>query len=1429
MPEISLKEYFAKLNNRLAANAADEVIHHCRYILQSYPKNVTAYRLLGRGLVLNGRWDEGREALRRVLSVIPDDYSAHLGLSEANERMDRADEAIWHLERALEQRPNDKDVIEGLRALYRKYRHVENLKIQLTAVAVARQNLRGGNYAQAIDTLRNALTRMNDRLDLKLLLAQILWQNGSEEEAAEIALEVLKVLPDCLEANKIMAKLWLSVERPSDAQRFVNHLESVDPYLAVELVQGYPPDDDVFSLDELDYVRSAQSELASDRPDWLQQISSTPTSTAEVTKAETSDEWSNWASGMLGNNKPAEPAPKTPPPSPSKMVSARFEAMKNEESDSPGGMTDLFGKTEDADSEELSSIFAGDHSDEEDPMAWLHDAGVQIVEDDNETSAEPSYNSLFGDDDDDGPLPEEENPLAWLQSANDTLNDDSSSTTEEETPSWLYGDNSSEFADAEDEAVMSESLDWLQQDDLLNEALGMDSLNADPSDSTLIQMRTPASEDPAALDEPSAPAPRRGLTSMLQETNFDWTNKQDDSGSSDDEMDDWLNQFGPSEPRKAVTETPDWLTDLEQPDNAVPDHAAPENDEWFAPDESEPLTELPVAASEEFAWMSDDKSDDAAEVGNSDDSDWLAEFSPTDAEAEQPVAEDDFTWMATDTTDADDTTDESAEEEVPDWLSDLNPASPEAEQPVAAAAASALNWLNNDASVPDDEDEVESAFEAEADAEDDGEMPDWLSELEPAQAQGDAPTASITNDETTLDTEFSWLSDEALGALDSDSDDEAEAESEAVAGDASDWLSEPEPDADAEAEAEPEVVPDWLSELEPDGESGDSEPEAEVAAADDSWLNDEDEAEAEPEGEAIAADAPDWLSELEPDADAEAEPAAEASADEGEFTWMTEESLASPEAEGDALATDDLDWLSELEPEQASSETEPAASEPEAEIETDAEAVPDWLSELEPEAAASEPETEIEADAEPAVEAVAAQDSEFTWMMEEALANVEEEDAPESEDEVVAGDVPDWLSELAPEPAVSDAEPAAEAAVDDSDFTWMTEEALANAESQTEQVDPEFTWMAEESEADSEPEAEVAAADDSWLAELEPEAASMVQPDEETGDQSVATSEDLDWLNDVQSEPEDAESEPMSEGEPEAVAADDLGWLAELEPEAEAGAEPETADAEPVSADDLGWLAEVEAEPEADSETESEPEVVAADESWLSELEPESEADAEDEPEAVAAEDLSWLAEDDAEEDASEFEPEAMATGIGEEDGTSDDEFAWLDEEEAEPESEAEVTDSEPEPEADAVSEDASVDAEEEISENDTEYAAASLADGEPHEATPATNAPDWLNAMVPGLDVDYEAAGDEFADEPEPEAEPEPAVETSKREYAWLVEMVDEENAVTEPPSFVFSNPPAWLQPTNGLSHLQGDEVDDDLPDWPSDDADADVPEWLR
>ncbi|MCS7071228.1 MAG: hypothetical protein NZM00_06965, partial [Anaerolinea sp.] len=275
MSEISLRAYLNRLDTLLNSGAADEVIHHCRQILRTYPKNVAAYRALGRALLLNGRWEEAGAAFRRVLSVIPDDYHANLGLSEVYDHLRKADEAIWHAERAYEQEPSRQDVLDAVRSLYRRYRNIDNARVQLTSSALARQALRNRQYEQALETLRSALNRMSDRLDLKILLARTLWEMGDQVQAAEIALEVHEKLPDCIDTNQILTRLWLDVQRPSDAQKYLNRIEAVDPYLALELVTGSPVSDDAFKVEELDYRISAQSELVTSRPEWLQNLGET--------------------------------------------------------------------------------------------------------------------------------------------------------------------------------------------------------------------------------------------------------------------------------------------------------------------------------------------------------------------------------------------------------------------------------------------------------------------------------------------------------------------------------------------------------------------------------------------------------------------------------------------------------------------------------------------------------------------------------------------------------------------------------------------------------------------------------------------------------------------------------------------------------------------------------------------------------------------------------------------------------------------------------------------------------------------------------------------------------------------------------------------------------------------------------------------------
>src|SRR5690606_23882335 len=76
----------------------------------------------------------------------------------------------------------------------------------------------------------------------------------------------------------------------------------------------------------------------------------------------------------------------------------------------------------------------------------------------------------------------------------------------------------------------------------------------------------------------------------------------------------------------------------------------------------------------------------------------------------------------------------------------------------------------------------------------------------------------------------------------------------------------------------------------------------------------------------------------------------------------------------------------------------------------------------------------------------------------------------------------------------------------------------------------------------------------------------------------------------------------------------------------------------------------------------------------------------------------------------------------------------------------------------------------------------------------PADNAPDWLNAMVPGLDLDYEAIEDDKpiettydADTPlRREALVSPAEEEqlAQGDYDWVADIVDEETSPIQPVS---------------------------------------------
>ncbi len=1336
MAVTNLREYLSKLEGLLNAGQAPEVIHHCRHILQHYPKNAATYRLLGRALTANGRFVEAGDVMRRVLGVFPDDFDAHMSLSEVYRSEKRSDEAIGHLERAYEQQPNNPTVLDTLREYYRKYRKREFGKFQLTSGAVARQYIRNGLYSQAQDTLQRALAEQPDRVDLRLLLAQTYWEAGNRMEAGEQALQVLQVLPDCLKANLILGGMWLAEGRPSDAQRYIDRIQSLDPYLALELARGEDIPDDTFTLNELDYQRAAEQELVNRTPDWLKDMGrisqEVPAASLGATEIVESGDWMgsfsaetfaeeeavdaaadsgelpSWFTEYVqAEEEPPPTVPVKPVPGPRRgltgllnpqpdvvvppthVVEPTHPSYRDEEpvdlpneADVPAAaklstaehrkvvLPDWLSDAE-ANVPPADEPAARTGTDDDDPLAWLRGSGIEVDTEARRRSAAEAF--VEEDEAELGITPEDEaDPLAWMNSyGGKPLRTDEvmavAAVDEESLPAepedeadplaWLKDSGIAEMQQVGQQKTAplkpagqisdsEDSLDWLSDESLLEEAFDLESL--------VNESRSAAA--PAAMFDRT---PEQRQDDMTPDKDpLDWLSEPEETPSGEKQPDEITWSEKPAEP--PADEFPDWLSE------AVPDEGA-------AP-----------AGEENFNWMADLPEPNAAPS------------QPAEPESELPD------WLQN----APEIRAESAAEaepanDFPDWLSEAAPASgPAAEQP---------DWLS-DLPAPD---EIESAVEREMQ----GDFPDWLNT--PAEAPVEA-AAEVPVEEP------DWLS--------------------AMVGEV----------MPAEAEAMQEEA-EWVS-------SGPAPTaETEVISADEfEWM--ETEAVSPVDIEAAAAETPDWLSALQPDQPEEFEPAAEA----------------------EPAAAETPDWLSEAAPApEADFEEEPLpfdAGEPEVS------GVPDWLAAM-PAEAGTPPAPEEEPDWLYDVKDDTPEPTQFDLPRGEDLEAEIGTETPLSREAVEANtliidDTPEWLSAMQPE-AETEAVEAAPAA-DDGGFEWMSiEDEAAQAEPTTPPVGiPTPDWISELEAAEmmaEETGAEATAETPDWLSAMQPESEEPVE----------AVQAEPDWLSAMQPEAE-AEAEPAAEAVAEAEVPD---WLSEAAPvpaEVEAAAAP-LEDWEPATSDDViarmssdvpEWLAELQAEEAHDTAELDEgraeiPAVTTATDApdWLHEMQPEAEPEMEAPAEVVSGEQPDWLSDLQAAESAPPIETVAELSGMA--------------------------------PEAEMV-----------------EWGEEAIEAEPPGGPAPAENAPDWLNAMVPGLDVDYSAPEDEPIEHefvPGSENRVIPVIptakasETARPEYAWLVDIVDEESRQTAAlgeetrpqPRFRFSRLPVWLRPPTE----KRDEPD--LPPW--------------
>jgi tetratricopeptide (TPR) repeat protein len=273
MEKVILRVYNREIESMIEGGKLDEAVAHCQHILKTFPMHVETYRLLGKAFLETRRYADAADIFQRVLLAVPDDFMSHLGMSIIRDDQGRLNDAIWHMERALEIQPSNSAIQSELRRLYGRRDGVEPSKIRLGRDALANMYSQGELFPQAIAELRSLLTEDPNRPDLQVMLMRAVYRSGQMVETKEIATTLLKKYPYCMDALRVIVDILHDTTRTENILVFRHRLFMLDPYSSFSLESAFSSDqvaDSAVSLERLDYKPGLVS--APSQPDWASSL-----------------------------------------------------------------------------------------------------------------------------------------------------------------------------------------------------------------------------------------------------------------------------------------------------------------------------------------------------------------------------------------------------------------------------------------------------------------------------------------------------------------------------------------------------------------------------------------------------------------------------------------------------------------------------------------------------------------------------------------------------------------------------------------------------------------------------------------------------------------------------------------------------------------------------------------------------------------------------------------------------------------------------------------------------------------------------------------------------------------------------------------------------------------------------------------------------
>jgi tetratricopeptide (TPR) repeat protein len=1145
MAETTLRDYVKSVDQLIEREKLDEAIAHCRYILETYPKHLDTYRLLGKAYLEAKRYGDSADIFQRVLSAIPDDFVAHIGMAIVREDEGNLDAAIWHMERAFETNPANPAIQQELKRLIGRRDGLEPHKVRLTRGALARMYAHGDLYPQAIAELRSALQEDADRPDLQVLLAEMYWRTDQRAEAAEVCNQVLQKLPYCREANRILAAILHASGKVDEAAAYHRRLAALDPYAAyVENVTIDPGTVDANSLklERLEWeagrplpaaptpvsdwasslglgeaesgaelVESAETET----PAWLESASEMPPSAQEQPEAEPAPEA---VQPFAAPEPPAEEIPDW-------MAEAGWSPATGEAQEGPVSFSD----------EELSTLEAdmppapAPEEGEEGELApaeipdWLQD------------KAPPPEELLRAAEMPEPPMAEGAGPPDWVRTIDEGV--------EGVTPEPAIPSHAADRTPTEPEGFGEEELgpQFEAEEEGPPAPAGAEGEEEAPAIPTWLEEVTPGATSTIvtwlgdkAKEGPQAPGEGEVPSWMKQVAPQEFESREPQPEAESSEAPEWLEEVGEAaeplsgeEPAEEAevpgpSPAPAWLAGVAE---AAAQDSTPDLGEV-----SEFLQEEPEApAVEPFEGM-----EEAAAPMEPAAPDWLKAIASPEEEPPQepaleqgPVDEASTDWLRGLATESGEPQPEPA---APDWLDGLGESTPAA----GAEPAAEMDWL-------------EGLGEPTGEAPSAAEVPEWLEGLGAPAAPGprdEAEAPPIFEERAHAEAELpaapssdqipGWL--DGFGAAGEGEREEAPVEAAPPAG-----------------EAHQEMGLDWLEE---EPAPSIEEPVAEAApptGAEEVTLGEF------PYGPVDDDEVFRWLEDLatkQGDETESVEPTAIGTGGLGE----AQEPAISSEVEFPEEPGEGLEWLEKLASERGLPE-EPEEEEitfEEAPAPEAAEPALDWMLE-------AEATIETEPSAGPVEEE--GEEEALGWMVEMAQGEPAEPAEPPAavapEEEMSA---PEWLVTMGAEEEPAEAEMPSAVPSEEEGLEWLEQmagetERVSEAPSETIEAAEEIEWTEFEEAAT----AEITGVAEEEIAPPGPEEA-VAPAIEEPGEEEV-----LEWLTRMSAEageaPQEALAEPQ-EAQPEA-AVEEPSPIPPEAPEAPVTAEAEAAPPAPVS---LEWL-----------------------------------------------------------------------------------------------------------------------------------------------------------------------------------------------------------------------------------------------------------------